>query len=77
VIAELVIADRERRGSDFADVRRWPDRVGGFEDLAFLFSSTLLAHGISTRPRISTVWSGTPTPRPSSRSAGSAAAAPS
>jgi predicted O-methyltransferase YrrM len=48
VIAELVIADRERRGSDFADVARWPDRIAGFEDLAFLFSSTILAHGIAS-----------------------------
>ena len=48
MIAELVIAERERRGSDFADVARWPDRVAGFEDLAFLFSSTLLAHGIAS-----------------------------
>lgn len=48
LLAELVIADRERRGSDFAAVRRWPDRVDGFEDLAFLFSSTILAHGIAS-----------------------------
>jgi len=47
-LAELVIADRERRGSDFADVARWPDRVAGFEDLAFLFSSTILAHGVAS-----------------------------
>jgi predicted O-methyltransferase YrrM len=48
LVAELVIADRERRGSDFADVARWPDRVAGFEDLAFLFSSTILAHGVAS-----------------------------
>jgi hypothetical protein len=48
VVAELVIADRERRGSGFADVGRWPDRVAGFEDLVFLFSSTVLAHGIAS-----------------------------
>jgi predicted O-methyltransferase YrrM len=48
LLAELVIADRERRGSDFSAVRRWPERVDGFEDLAFLFSSTILAHGIAS-----------------------------
>ena len=41
LFAELTIADRERRGSDFTDVRAWPDRIAGFEDLAFLFSSTI------------------------------------
>jgi predicted O-methyltransferase YrrM len=45
-LGELVIADRERRGSGFSDVRTWPDRIAGFEDLSFLFSSTILAHGI-------------------------------
>lgn len=48
MIAELVIADRERRGADFADTPRWPERLAGFEDLAFLFSSTILAHGIAS-----------------------------
>ena len=48
LFAELTIADRERRGSDFTDVRAWPDRIAGFEDLAFLFSSTILAHGIAS-----------------------------
>ena len=43
-----MIADRERRGADFAQVRQWPERVDGFEDLAFLFSSTILAHGIAS-----------------------------
>jgi predicted O-methyltransferase YrrM len=43
-----VIADRERRGSDFAHLARWPARIAGFEDLAFLFSSTILAHGIAS-----------------------------
>jgi predicted O-methyltransferase YrrM len=43
-----VIADRERRGSEFHDVNRWPDRIDGFEDLSFLFSSTVLAHGIAS-----------------------------
>jgi predicted O-methyltransferase YrrM len=48
LVAELVIAERERRGSDFTDVARWPSRVAGFEDLTFLFSSTILAHGIAS-----------------------------
>ena len=48
ILAELVIADRERRGSDFADARPWPERIAGFEDLAFLFSSTILAHGVAS-----------------------------
>lgn len=48
ILAELVIADRERRGSDFAHVPRWPERIAGFEDLAFLFSSTILAHGVAS-----------------------------
>jgi predicted O-methyltransferase YrrM len=48
LVGELVIADRERRGSDFAHVARWPERIGGFEDLTFLFSSTVLAHGIAS-----------------------------
>jgi predicted O-methyltransferase YrrM len=48
LLAELIIADRERRGSDFAHVTAWPTRIAGFEDLAFLFSSTILAHGIAS-----------------------------
>lgn len=48
LLTELVIADRERRGSDFAHARSWPERIGGFEDLAFLFTSTVLAHGIAS-----------------------------
>lgn len=48
LIAEFVIADRERRGSGFTDVPAWPSRISGFEDLAFLFSSTILAHGIAS-----------------------------
>jgi predicted O-methyltransferase YrrM len=47
-VAELVISERERRGAGFASVDRWPQRLGGFEDLAFLFSSTILAHGIAS-----------------------------
>lgn len=30
----------------FGRVERWPDRVRGFEDLAFLFSSNQLNHGV-------------------------------
>jgi predicted O-methyltransferase YrrM len=48
LVAELVIADRERRGSDFSDVPTWSDRIRGFDDLAFLFSSTIVAHGIAS-----------------------------
>jgi predicted O-methyltransferase YrrM len=48
LVAELVIAERERRGSDFTHVARWPGRIHGFEDLTFLFSSTVLAHGIAS-----------------------------
>ena len=32
----------------FANVREWPPSVGGFEDLAFLFSSNQLNHGIAS-----------------------------
>ena len=48
LVAEIVIADRERRGSGLGDVGRWPERLTGFEDLAFLFSSTILAHGVAS-----------------------------
>ena len=48
LLVELVTKDRERRGADFADVREWPASVSGFEDLSFLFSSTILAHGIAS-----------------------------
>jgi predicted O-methyltransferase YrrM len=48
LLTELVIADRERRGSDFAHVHSWPDRITGFEDLTFLLSSTILAHGVAS-----------------------------
>jgi predicted O-methyltransferase YrrM len=48
LVAELVIAERERRGSGFGSVRTWPERLDGFEDLAFLFSSTILAHGVAS-----------------------------
>jgi predicted O-methyltransferase YrrM len=49
ILAELVIADRERRrGSGFQQVSSWPERIEGFEDLAFLFSSSILAHGVAS-----------------------------
>ena len=32
----------------YASVERWPDALGGFEDLAFLFSSNQLSHGIAS-----------------------------
>lgn len=32
----------------FTRVERWPERVEGFEDLAFLFSSNQLSHGIAS-----------------------------
>ncbi len=48
LVVEIVAADRERRGADFASTARWPDAIAGFEDLAFLFSSTILAHGIAS-----------------------------
>jgi predicted O-methyltransferase YrrM len=48
LIVELVTADRERRGTDFADVRGWPTAITGFDDLVFLFSSTVLAHGVAS-----------------------------
>jgi predicted O-methyltransferase YrrM len=48
LIVELVTADRERRGADFADVRAWPTGITGFDDLVFLFSSTVLAHGVAS-----------------------------
>lgn len=32
----------------FADVSAWPERVDGFEDLAFLFTSSQLNHGVAS-----------------------------
>ena len=32
----------------FANVERWPDSVRGFEDLAFMFSSNQLNHGVAS-----------------------------
>jgi predicted O-methyltransferase YrrM len=48
LLAEAAVADRERRGSDLQHVRAWPDRLDGFEDLTFLFTSTILAHGVAS-----------------------------
>ena len=48
LVAELVIADRERRGSDLSHVAEGPEQIRGFDDLAFLFSSTILAHGVAS-----------------------------
>jgi predicted O-methyltransferase YrrM len=36
------------RDSSFASVKTWPDSVGGFEDLAFLFSSNRANMGIAS-----------------------------
>ena len=32
----------------FRNVRRWPDSLRGFEDLAFMFSSNQLSHGVAS-----------------------------
>jgi predicted O-methyltransferase YrrM len=48
LLAEVAVADRERRGSDLEHVRSWPDRLDAFEDLTFLFTSTILAHGVAS-----------------------------
>src|SRR3954468_16869031 len=32
----------------FANVERWPESVNGFEDLAFMFSSNQLNHGVAS-----------------------------
>jgi predicted O-methyltransferase YrrM len=34
--------------SRYANVERWPETLDGFEDLAFLFSSNQLSHGIAS-----------------------------
>jgi predicted O-methyltransferase YrrM len=39
---------RDRRHERFADVEDWPPALRGFEDLAFLFTSTQLDHGIAS-----------------------------
>ncbi|MEX0673471.1 MAG: class I SAM-dependent methyltransferase [Gaiellaceae bacterium] len=38
----------DRSAERFGDVREWPERLGGFEDLAFLFTSSQLDHGIAS-----------------------------
>ncbi len=48
LLVEVAVAERERRGSDFEHVRNWPDRLDAFEDLTFLFTSTILAHGVAS-----------------------------
>lgn len=48
LVVEIVIAERERRGADFDRTTCWPAAIDSFEDLAFLFSSTILAHGIAS-----------------------------
>jgi predicted O-methyltransferase YrrM len=40
------LGPRINRGARFSTVRRWPDALDGFEDLAFLFSSHQLHHAI-------------------------------
>ena len=40
------LGPRVNRGARFSSVRSWPDRLSGFEDLAFLFSSHQLHHAI-------------------------------
>jgi len=45
VIVEA-LGPRVNRGLRFSTVRAWPDELRGFEDLAFLFSSHQLHHGI-------------------------------
>jgi predicted O-methyltransferase YrrM len=48
LLTEVAVTERERRGSDFEHVRNWPDRLDAFEDLTFLFTSTILAHGVAS-----------------------------
>lgn len=40
------LGPRVNRNARFATVRRWPDHLQGFDDLAFLFSSHQLHHAI-------------------------------
>lgn len=40
------LGPRVNRKAYFSTVRSWPERLGGFEDLAFLFSSHQLHHAI-------------------------------
>ena len=39
---------RDPASMRFANVERWPDDVRGFEDLAFMFSSNQLNHGVAS-----------------------------
>ncbi len=39
---------RDPAAMRFPNVERWPDRLRGFEDLAFLFSSNQLNHGVAS-----------------------------
>ncbi len=39
---------RDPAAMRFANVERWPDGLRGFEDLAFLFSSNQLNHGVAS-----------------------------
>ncbi|MEX2645754.1 MAG: class I SAM-dependent methyltransferase [Gaiellaceae bacterium] len=39
---------RDRTAERFPEVRHWPERIGGFEDLAFLFTSSQLDHGVAS-----------------------------
>lgn len=48
LLAEVAVLERERGGADLEHVRNWPDRLDGFEDLTFLFTSTILAHGVAS-----------------------------
>lgn len=46
VVNAAVGADPGRRR--YATVERWPESIDGFEDLAFLFASNQLSHGIAS-----------------------------
>jgi predicted O-methyltransferase YrrM len=39
---------RDPGAARYATVERWPETIDGFEDLAFLFSSNQLSHGIAS-----------------------------
>jgi predicted O-methyltransferase YrrM len=46
LVHAAVLADPAR--ARYANVERWPESLEGFEDLAFLFSSNQLSHGIAS-----------------------------
>jgi predicted O-methyltransferase YrrM len=46
LIHAVVLEDPGR--ARYSSVERWPERLEGFEDLAFLFSSNQLSHGIAS-----------------------------